>query len=144
MSQRKVYHVTPAAEGGWQVKDEQEERAASTHEKKDEAVARAKELAKGQALYSVFGRFDLDPCSPRKAAAPVRARVHLTAEDDGLSLAWHGTVFVNPPYGRRLAACDSAGGAQGAPFPSALAVWGADPETLAVLQAALPGVWRAG
>jgi len=42
MSQRKVYHVTPAAEGGWQVKDEQEERAASTHEKKDEAVARAK------------------------------------------------------------------------------------------------------
>ncbi len=50
----KVYHVMPAAEGGWQVKDEQEERATSTHEKKDEAVARAKELAKGQALGQVI------------------------------------------------------------------------------------------
>ncbi len=44
----------PAAEGGWQVKDEQEERASSTHEKKDEAVVRAKELAKGQALGQVI------------------------------------------------------------------------------------------
>src|SRR4051794_20244770 len=34
-----------------------------------------------EALYSVFGRFDLDPCSPRKTAPPVRARVHFTAED---------------------------------------------------------------
>jgi hypothetical protein len=54
------------------------------------------------ALYSVFKRFDLDPCSPRKTKPPVRARLHLTAEDDGLSLPWHGVVFVNPPYGRTL------------------------------------------
>ena len=103
----------------------------------------------------------------------MRARVHFTAEDDGLSLAWHGTVFVNPPYGRALAAWvakarrevesgrartvvallparpDTAywhehvagratvyflrgrlrfgGSEQSAPFPSALAVWGAEP-----------------
>lgn len=32
----------------------------------------------------------------------MRARVHFTPEDDGLSLSWNGTVFVNPPYGREL------------------------------------------
>jgi phage N-6-adenine-methyltransferase len=53
------------------------------------------------ALYRVF-RFDLDPCSPRKKG-PVKARVRFTADDDGLSLPWHGTVFVNPPYGRAIA-----------------------------------------
>jgi phage N-6-adenine-methyltransferase len=51
-------------------------------------------------LYGVF-RFDLDPCSPRKDG-PVKARVRFTAADDGLSLPWHGTVFVNPPYGRAI------------------------------------------
>ena len=53
------------------------------------------------ALYGVF-KFDLDPCSPKKRG-PVKARVRFTAEDDGLSLPWHGVVFVNPPYGRTLA-----------------------------------------
>ena len=51
----------------------------------------------------VFGRFDLDPCAPRKTRTRVKARSHFTAEDDGLTLPWHGTVFVNPPYGRTLA-----------------------------------------
>ena len=55
-----------------------------------------------ETLVTVFGRFDLDPCAPRKTRARVKARVHLTQEDDGLSLPWHGTVFVNPPYGRTL------------------------------------------
>jgi len=57
-------------------------------------------------LYDVVGgRFDLDPCSPTtdRRTAPVRARVRYTAEDDGLSLPWRGSVFVNPPYGRELA-----------------------------------------
>jgi transcriptional regulator with XRE-family HTH domain len=56
-----------------------------------------------QALYRVFRRFDLDPCAARKSRTVVRARTHFTA-DDGLSLPWHGTVFVNPPYSRTLAA----------------------------------------
>ena len=58
-----------------------------------------------EALYAVFGTFDLDPCSPtaNKRRAPVRARVHFTAIDDGLNLSWHGVVFVNPPYGREIA-----------------------------------------
>ena len=55
-------------------------------------------------LYSVFGTFDLDPCSPTRTrrTAPVKARLHYTAEDDGLSLPWFGNVFVNPPYGRGI------------------------------------------
>ena len=141
-------------------------------------------------LHRVFGRFDLDPCAPRKSRTRVKARVHLTPEDDGLTVAWHGVVFVNPPYGRTLAAwvakCrreyeagraravvallparpDTAywhdhvagraavfflrgrlrfgDGGNSAPFPSALAVWGADVPTLTALAAALPGAWRAG
>ena len=145
-----------------------------------------------QALYTVFGRFDLDPCSPSANArkAPVRARLHYTVEDDGLSLPWHGTVFVNPPYGRSLPEwttkakaefiagraqvvvaivpartdtrwwhADIAGFAhvlflrgrlafgnsgQSAPFPSALVVWGGNPEQLASLQSALPTAWIPG
>ena len=142
-----------------------------------------------EALHGVFGRFDLDPCAPRRTRTRVKARIHLTDEDDGLSVAWHGVVFVNPPYGRGLAAWvakahreveegraktvvallparpDTAywhshvagraavyflrgrlrfgDGEQSAPFPSALVVWGAGPETLVALAAALPGAWRA-
>jgi phage N-6-adenine-methyltransferase len=143
-----------------------------------------------EALAGVFGRFDLDPCAARRSRSRVPAKVHYTAADDGLSLAWHGTVFVNPPYGRTLARwvakarrefdAGRAGtvvallparpdtaywhdqiagratvyflrgrlrfgpGGNSAPFPSALVVWGAEPATLAALDAALPGAWRAG
>lgn len=59
-------------------------------------------------LYRVVdGRFGLDPCAAarRGPRANVRARVRFTAEDDGLTLPWIApSVFVNPPYGRSLAA----------------------------------------
>ncbi|UIO98880.1 phage N-6-adenine-methyltransferase [Halobaculum sp. CBA1158] len=40
--------------------------------------------------------FDVDPCSGAEATpiAPTR----YTEEDDGLRQAWHGDVFVNPPW----------------------------------------------
>lgn len=140
-------------------------------------------------LYGVFGRFDLDPCSPRKTRPPVRARVHYTADDDGLTLPWHGVVFLNPPYGRALGAWIGkaksevasgnarmvvaliparpdttywhdhilgqaavyffrgrlrfSGSRNSAPFPSALAIWGADSATVQALDRALDGAWRA-
>jgi phage N-6-adenine-methyltransferase len=143
-----------------------------------------------EALHSVFGRFDLDPCAPRSSRTRVRAKRHLTSEDDGLSAPWRGVVFVNPPYGRGLARWVAkarrevelghartvvallparpdttywhehvagravvyflkgrlrfGSGEQSAPFPSALAVWGADPVMLSSLGVALPGAWRAG
>jgi transcriptional regulator with XRE-family HTH domain len=55
-------------------------------------------------LYSVFGTFDLDPCSPTSngRTAPVKAGAYFTETEDGLSLPWFGTVFMNPPYGRSL------------------------------------------
>ena len=48
MSERKVYHVMPGPEEGWQVKEEHARRAASLHDTKAEAVSRARELAKSQ------------------------------------------------------------------------------------------------
>ena len=32
----------------------------------------------------------------------MRAKVHYTKDDDGLSLPWFGTVYMNPPYGRSI------------------------------------------
>ena len=54
-------------------------------------------------LYPVVGGpFDLDPCAPRSGRSRVRAHQHLTADDDGLTHEWHGTVYMNPPYGRDI------------------------------------------
>ena len=40
--------------------------------------------------------FTLDPCAlPQNA----KCKEYFTPEDDGLSQAWAGTVFMNPPYG---------------------------------------------
>src|SRR5262249_47691587 len=55
-------------------------------------------------LYSVFGAFDLDPCSPTSNGRTtfVKAGAYFTETDDGLFLSWFGTVFMNPPYGRSI------------------------------------------
>jgi hypothetical protein len=61
-------------------------------------------VALGALLTQAVGGFDLDPCAATidKRHARVKARLLLTAEDDGLSVPWRGQVFVNPPYGRSL------------------------------------------
>ena len=47
-------------------------------------------------------RFTLDPCSTDVNA---KCEKHYTVADDGLSKSWAGErVFVNPPYGRKIAA----------------------------------------
>jgi Uncharacterized protein conserved in bacteria (DUF2188) len=45
-TQGRVYHVTPNPAGGWSVQAEGATRATSTHPTKEEAVARARELAR--------------------------------------------------------------------------------------------------
>jgi len=47
--QLKTYIVMPRAEGGWKVQTEGASRATSVHRTKAEAVAAAKELARGKA-----------------------------------------------------------------------------------------------
>ena len=54
-------------------------------------------------VYAALGGTpDLDPCSPGRARCRVTAAVHYTEDDDGLSLPWHGRVYMNPPYGRTI------------------------------------------
>ncbi|HUS88304.1 MAG TPA: DNA N-6-adenine-methyltransferase [Desulfosporosinus sp.] len=44
--------------------------------------------------------FDLDPCSPGADVIPwIPARQHLTLTDNGRNAPWHGSVWMNPPYG---------------------------------------------
>jgi transcriptional regulator with XRE-family HTH domain len=57
------------------------------------------------ALTAAVGGFDLDPCAATsdRRKARVKAKILLTATDDGLSARWTGRVFVNPPYSRGIA-----------------------------------------
>ncbi|GAC1589038.1 MAG: hypothetical protein NVS4B1_33340 [Ktedonobacteraceae bacterium] len=50
------------------------------------------------AVRIVMGSIDLDPASCEKANETVKAMKYYTKEQDGLSLAWHDNVFLNPPY----------------------------------------------
>ena len=50
-------------------------------------------------ILDALGPFDLDPCSPINRPWPT-ARDHYTVVDNGLLLAWHGRVWLNPPYSR--------------------------------------------
>jgi len=46
----------------------------------------------------VLGTIDLDPASTKLAQKIVKAGKFYTEADDGLTQAWFGNVFLNPPY----------------------------------------------
>ena len=50
----------------------------------------------------VMGSIDCDPCSSVLAQETVLAETFYTIDNDGLSLPWHGTVWMNPPYAARI------------------------------------------
>lgn len=49
-----------------------------------------------------LGSFDLDPCCPEEMPWPTADKM-LTEATDGLSPAWHGRVWLNPPFGQQAA-----------------------------------------
>ena len=48
----------------------------------------------------VMGSIDTDPATSEKAQETVQAETYYTVKDNGLSdeIAWHGNVWMNPPY----------------------------------------------
>lgn len=48
-------------------------------------------------IIKALGPFDLDPCSPINRPWPTAIN-HYTKVDDGLSKAWNGRIWCNPPY----------------------------------------------
>jgi phage N-6-adenine-methyltransferase len=48
-----------------------------------------------------FGGFTLDPCAD---ASNAKCKRFFTKTEDGLAHPWTGRVFLNPPYGRQIAA----------------------------------------
>jgi len=55
-----------------------------------------------EAARAVMGGVDLDPATSEKAQETVKAKKFYTADDDGLSKAWKGRVWLNPPYSKDL------------------------------------------
>lgn len=55
-------------------------------------------------VQQLFGQIDLDPCSNSKEEPNIPATEHFIIEDDGLIQSWHGRVYMNPPYGRKISA----------------------------------------
>jgi hypothetical protein len=51
-------------------------------------------------VVAVLGQIDLDPCSNRQKSIP--AKLHYRKGDNGLKKQWHGSVFMNPPWGAAL------------------------------------------
>lgn len=76
-------------DGGYDVSDVQRAGAG------DEWYTPAVFLA---AAKNVMGGIDLDPASSAKANETVQASQIFTQADDGLSKAWNGRVWLNPPY----------------------------------------------
>jgi len=73
----------------------------STGEDNDEWYTPAKYI---EAARSVLGKIDCDPASTKAANKIVKAATYWTADDDGLTKTWRGSVFLNPPNSRGLIA----------------------------------------
>lgn len=53
-------------------------------------------------VVGALGEFDLDPCTPSRQF--YTAKECYTKAEDGLKMPWHGRVWCNPPYSRKLIA----------------------------------------
>lgn len=51
-----------------------------------------------------LGEFDLDPCAAPSPRPWPTAKRHVEPPEDGLPMNWYGRVWLNPPYGDKVAA----------------------------------------
>ncbi len=52
-------------------------------------------------VHLVLGTIDLDPASDDFGNSRVRADRFYASEEDGLAQDWGGSMFINPPGGKR-------------------------------------------
>lgn len=71
-------------------------RGMSGHQRPDTCLTN--EWLTPPELLKSLGEFDLDPCAPVNRPWDTALK-HYTINDDGLLCAWHGRVWMNPPYG---------------------------------------------
>lgn len=77
-----------------------------------------------EAARATMGGIDLDPATtPSVNAWSVKASSIFTKDDDGLSKAWRGRVWLNPPGGKLKKAGDSYIVVKDGPGESSAAVW---------------------
>lgn len=77
-------------------------KAGSANERAAPAAgSRSDEWYTPRAILDALGPFDLDPCAPQTRPWDTAA-VHFSRRDDGLSRAWFGRVWLNPPYSQGL------------------------------------------
>ncbi len=55
------------------------------------------------AAKGVMGDIDLDPASIEEANRTVGAKEFYSSKENGISKTWRGRVFLNPPYGEKIA-----------------------------------------
>lgn len=62
-----------------------------------------------EAARTIMGKIDIDPATTENANKQIKAKRFYTADDDGLTKTWKGTVWMNPPYVQPLVTefCDT-------------------------------------